>query len=85
VISTLPSASISGYLGLVAGVALVEAINRALINFNVENDMFKNPEVNFNTAITALIILIIAGAAAGIIPANRAVRVKPVDALRFEN
>lgn len=77
--------TISGYLGLVAGVALVEAINRALINFNVENDMFKNPEVDFNTAIAALIILIIAGAAAGIIPANRAVRVKPVDALRFEN
>lgn len=77
--------TLSGYIGLVAGVALVEAINKAMINFNVENDMFKNPEVDFNTAITALIILIIAGAAAGIIPANRAVRVKPVDALRFEN
>ena len=57
----------------------------ALIKFNVENEMFKNPEIDFKTAIIALIVLIIAGGMAGIIPANRAVRVKPVDALRAEN
>ncbi len=77
--------AISGYVGLVAGVALVEAINQALIKFNVENEMFKNPEIDFQTAIIALVVLIIAGGMAGIIPAHRAVRVKPVDALRAEN
>ncbi len=76
--------TISGYMGLVAGVGIIEGVNYALTKFQVENDMFKNPEVDFNTAIIALIILIFAGAMAGIIPANRAVSIKPVDALRAE-
>jgi len=75
---------LSGYIGLVAGVAIIEVINMALIKFQIENEMFKNPEVDFNTAIIALVILIVAGALAGIIPANRAISIKPVDALRAE-
>ena len=77
--------STSGYAGLVAGVALVEAINLALIKFQVKSEMFERPEVDFSTAVTALIILIVAGALAGIIPAKRAISIKPVDALRVEN
>ena len=46
--------------------------------------MFKRPEVDFNIAITALIILIVSGALAGMIPARSAVRIKPIDALRDE-
>jgi len=76
--------TLSGYIGLVAGVAIIEVINMALIKFQIENEMFKNPEVDFNTAIIALVILIVAGALAGIIPANRAISIKPVDALRAE-
>ncbi len=76
--------ALSGYIGLVAGVALIESINMALIKFQIENEMFKRPEVDFSTALTALIILIFAGALAGIIPAKRAVSIKPVDALRAE-
>lgn len=74
----------AGYAGLVAGVALVEGINYALITFGVESDTFKRPEVNLQVAITALSILIISGALAGLIPARRAVRIKPIDALRDE-
>ena len=46
--------------------------------------MFNNPEVDFNKAITALIILVVSGAFAGLIPAQRAVQLKPIDALRDE-
>jgi putative ABC transport system permease protein len=77
--------TLSGYIGLVAGVALIEAINVAITKFQMNNDMFKHPEVDFSTAIIALIILIIAGVFAGLIPANRATRIKPVDALRAED
>ena len=77
--------TLSGYIGLVAGVGLIEAINIALTKFQIDNEMFKNPEVDFSTAIIALVILITAGALAGIIPANRAVSIKPVDALRAED
>ncbi len=77
--------TISGYVGLVSGVGIIELIDYLLIKFEVNAEMFERPEVDFSTAITALIILIIAGALAGIIPARRAVSIKPVDALRVEN
>ena len=76
--------SFAGYFGLVAGVGLIEAINFMLIKFGISNEMFKNPEVDFNVAISALIILVISGALAGLIPARRAVRIRPIDALRDE-
>jgi len=76
--------SVAGYFGLVAGVALVEGINYALVKFGAENEMFQRPEVDFQIAITALVILIFSGALAGMVPARRAVRIKPIDALRDE-
>jgi putative ABC transport system permease protein len=44
----------------------------------------RNPQVNINLAITATIILIIAGAIAGLFPASKAASIKPVEALRDE-
>lgn len=78
--------SIAGYLGLLLGVGVVEAINMALEKSQqgAENVMFTRPEVDFNVAVTALLILIICGAIAGFIPAKRAINVKPIEALRYE-
>ncbi|MCD4736007.1 MAG: ABC transporter permease, partial [Bacteroidales bacterium] len=76
--------SIAGYFGLAIGVGVVEGINYALENFGAENEMFRHPEVDFNIAISALLILIFSGALAGLLPAYRAVRIKPIDALRNE-
>jgi putative ABC transport system permease protein len=76
--------SFAGYLGLVIGVGLVEGINFGLSKMGSEIEMFKNPEVDFQIAVTALAILIVSGALAGLIPARRAVRIKPIDALRDE-
>ncbi|MCD4729581.1 MAG: FtsX-like permease family protein, partial [Bacteroidales bacterium] len=84
VIESVFLTSIAGYFGLAVGVGMVEGINYALVKFNVDNEMFQRPEVDFNIAITALLILIASGALAGIIPARRAVRIKPIDALRDE-
>jgi len=76
--------AIAGYFGLVAGVGLVEGINLFLVKNGINNEMFQRPEVDFDIAIKSLIILIIFGALAGIIPALRAVKIKPIDALRDE-
>ncbi len=76
--------SAAGYIGLVAGVALVEGINYALLKSGAQSEMFQRPEVDFQVAVVALTILIIAGAIAGLVPARRAVRIKPIDALRDE-
>jgi putative ABC transport system permease protein len=76
--------TISGYIGLVIGVGVIEAVNYLLVKSGANNEMFVNPEVDFNAAITALIILVIAGAFAGFIPARRAVKIRPIEALRDE-
>ena len=46
--------------------------------------MFLNPSVDLGVIITALAILVISGLLAGLIPAQNAIRIKPVDALRTE-
>ena len=74
----------AGYIGLVFGVGLLELINYALVEFNMGGGMFARPEVDFQKAIIALGILIVSGAFAGLIPARRATKLKPIDALRDE-
>lgn len=71
--------TISGCIGLASGVWILE-----LFGGLIEHDAFYNPEVNLNVALIALVILIISGLLAGLMPANRAVRINPVDALRSE-
>src|SRR6185436_806498 len=70
---------LAGYLGLVVGVGVVEIINRAIANAPAE--MFRNPEVPFESALTTLAILVVSGVLAGLIPARRAVKISPVEAL----
>jgi len=43
---------------------------------------FRNPEVNLTMALSALGVLVVAGIIAGLIPAKRAVSIKPIDAIR---
>jgi putative ABC transport system permease protein len=72
--------SISGYIGLVTGVAAIELAAKYL----PQTEFFRNPEVNFQAAIGAIILLVIAGSLAGLIPARRAANIKPVEALLEE-
>ena len=72
--------SVAGILGLIVGVFTVEGINK-LMQGN-EGDMFANPEVDLQIAFTSVIILIISGAFAGLLPAIRAVKIRPIEALR---
>lgn len=76
--------TLAGYIGFIMGILVLEGINNLLISSGASTDMFNNPEVDFNKAIIALIILVISGALAGLIPAQRAVQLKPIDALRDE-
>lgn len=71
----------SGYAGLVVGVGLLEMLN-SLIGDSAQ--MFSNPTVDLKVALEALTVLIISGALAGLIPATKAVAIKPVEALRAE-
>jgi len=74
----------AGYTGLVFGVAVIELIDRNLPPASDRNTMFLHPTVDFQVAISALLILILSGIVAGLIPARKAVSMKPIDALRYE-
>ena len=74
----------SGYLGLISGTLVIGMINFGMMANNVELDNFYNPQVNFSVGLSAILLLIVAGMAAGLIPALQAARVEPVIALRDE-
>ncbi len=85
--------TIAGYIGLVLGTGLMEGLNlfveqqyaaTAATNGGNGDVVFRNPTVDLNVAITATMLLVFAGAIAGYIPAKRAARIKPIEALRDE-
>ncbi|MDX2250172.1 MAG: ABC transporter permease [Bacteroidia bacterium] len=73
--------SMAGYLGLMLGVGLL-----ALVASVVPPDtpMFSNPEINLGVALQATILLVVAGTMAGLVPAIKAARIRPIEALRDE-
>jgi putative ABC transport system permease protein len=72
--------SVAGYIGLISGVALVELAASHLPAV----ELFQHPEVDFDVAVGALALLIIAGMIAGFVPARKAAVILPVAALRDE-
>lgn len=76
----------AGYIGLALGVGLLELLNMAIeANAGNSDDIFfRHPEVSFQMAVGALTVLVVSGIFAGMIPAKRAVSIKPIDALRDE-
>jgi len=73
---------IAGYFGLVAGVGALELIDYILINSGGEAEMFKNPGISFTIAMASLGTLAFFGVIAGLLPAKRAVSIKPIEAIR---
>lgn len=74
--------AIAGYIGMISGFILIYGINYLLVVNEVELEFFRNPEVDFKTIVYALILLVVSGALAGLIPALQAVRIKPVVAMK---
>lgn len=74
---------ISGMMGISFGAFFIYAIN-AILDMNGPVDMFLNPSVSLGVVLGALFILIVSGLLAGFIPANSAIKVRPIDALRAE-
>jgi len=73
---------IAGYVGMLCGMLLLEGVNIAIEG---NNDVaMQDPGIDVQTALWALTIIVVSGILAGLIPARRAVDLKPVDALRAE-
>jgi len=81
--------TLAGYIGLVLGTGLMELVNYFMMQSagpatDQSETIFLNPTVDINIAIYATLLLIVAGAIAGYIPAKRAASIKPIVALRDE-
>jgi putative ABC transport system permease protein len=75
---------IAGYIGLVLGNLLLASISNFIESSGADTGMFKNPEINLNTALLSLVVLVITGILAGLIPARKASKVDPIVALHSE-
>lgn len=81
--------SFFGYIGMVCGVAANEIMDATIGHTTVDTGLFKaamfvNPTVGIGTCIGATITIVIAGTIAGVIPAIKAARIRPIEALRAE-
>jgi len=75
---------IAGYSGLVLGVAILEGVSALLTKMNVELPYFRQPEIDMGVALSSLLLLISAGVIAGLMPALRAARITPTEAMKAE-
>ncbi len=78
-----------GYIGMVAGIAATEYMNKVagerVMDAGVfQMTVFDNPTVDLSIAIQATLTLIIAGTLAGLFPARKAVKIRPIEALRAD-
>lgn len=76
--------AISGLFGLSLGVFILELVNKSIAGAASAETPFRDPGIDFNIGLLALAILVLSGLFAGLIPARRAVSIKPIDALRDE-
>ena len=81
--------AVFGYIGMSLGMLTCEILDKTLGQATVtimdqQQAMLVNPTVGLDVAIEATLVLIIAGSLAGLFPARKASRVRPIEALRAE-
>ena len=88
IVESILITTIFGYIGMMMGIGLTE-----IVNFIMEQSaagggdgmsVFKNPTVELSYVLISTAILIVSGVIAGYIPARKAVRVKPIEAMKEE-
>ena len=78
-----------GYIGMVLGVAANEYMDATIGHETIDTGLFKatmflNPTVGLDVCFEATMVMIIAGTIAGLIPAFKASRIRPIEALRAD-
>ena len=81
--------AVFGYVGMLLGMVACQVMDKTVgqqaVDIGFEKiQMLKNPTVGLDVALEATLLLIVAGTLAGVIPAWKAARVKPIEALRAE-
>lgn len=73
---------VSGLLGFIIGIFLLMVLN--ILTKDQDKFPFYNPTVNYLEVFAAMSVMVILGLIIGMIPAQRAVRIRPIEALRSE-
>lgn len=78
-----------GYIGMLLGIAANEYMDATIGHTTVssglfEATMFYNPTVGIDVCLAATAVMIVAGTLAGIVPARKAAKIRPIEALRAE-
>ena len=89
IVESVVITTLFGYVGMVAGIGATEWMDAAFGSQTVdagmfEAKMFSNPTVDLGIAVQATVTLIVAGTLAGLFPARKATRIRPIEALRAE-
>lgn len=88
IIEAIMITTIFGYIGMMLGIGLTEAVNYILVQAAAGSpdgmSVFKDPTVQLSYVLISTGILIVSGIIAGYLPARRAVRIKPIEAMREE-
>ena len=76
----------AGYMGILGGMAITELVSylMGMGGSGGEVTVFLDPTVDMGTVIAATLLLVVCGVVAGLIPALKAVKVKPIEAMRAE-
>jgi putative ABC transport system permease protein len=76
---------LAGFFGLAFGVLILDLVDRFIVSNMTGDVFFKNPQIEFTSAVAAALVIILCGIMAGILPAYRALQIKAIDAIREED
>ena len=87
IVESVVITTVFGYIGMVCGIAANEWMNATIGRTEVDTGLFRatmfvNPTVGIDVCIEATLVMVLAGTLAGIVPARRAARVRPIEALK---
>ena len=89
IIESVIITTIFGYIGMLLGIAVNEYMDATLGHDTIDTGLFKatmfvDPTVGLDVCIQATAVIILAGTIAGLVPALKAARIRPIEALRAE-
>lgn len=89
IIESIVITTFFGYIGMVLGIAANLYMDATIGQETIDNglfaiQMFTNPTVGINVCVKATLLMIVAGTLAGMVPARKAAKIRPIEALRAE-